>query len=196
MPGYLKGLCPIYYKGWTYGLVFFHRTSMNRLKGSGHGVNGQPYSCKPACGAFWERSTQVCLSPPMFWYRYVDDTWDIQQQTHNQLFLDHIKSIDPAIKFTVEGNQENRAIPFPHTLVKPGAGNSLSIKVYYKPTHTDQYLQWDSHQNLSAKYSVIGTLTHWAKTVCTTLELLNEQLQHLKEASARCKYPKLATIKY
>ena len=87
--------------------------------------------------------------------------------------------------FTVEGNQEKGAIPFVDTLVKPEVDNSLSIKVYSKPTHTDQYLQWDSHHNLSAKYSVIGTLTHRPKTVCTTPGLLNEESQHLKEALIR-----------
>ena len=81
----------------------------------------------------------------------------------------------------MEGNQENGAIPFLDTLVKPEADNSLSIKVYHKPTHTDQYLQWDSYHNLSAKYSVIGTLTHRGKSVCTTPRLLNEKLQDLKE---------------
>ena len=50
-------------------------------------------------------------------------------------------------------------------LVTPLADNSLSISVYHRPTHTDQYLQLDSHHSLSAKYSVIGTLTHRAKTV-------------------------------
>ena len=108
--------------------------------------------------------------PPRYWYRFMNDTWVIQQQAHKQLFLDHINSIDPNIKFTVEGNQENGAIPFLDTLVKPEADNSLSIRVYGKPTHTDQYLQWDSHHNLAAKYSIIGTLTHWAKSVCTTPE--------------------------
>ena len=106
--------------------------------------------------------------PPRLWYRFVDDTWVIQQQVHNELFLDHINNIDPCIKFTVEGNQKNGAIHFLDTLVQPQPDNSLSIKVYCKPTHTDQYLQWDNHHNLSAKYSVIGTLTHSAKTVCTT----------------------------
>ena len=119
----------------------------------------------------------------MFWYRFVDDTWVIQQQAHKQPFLDHINNVDPSIKFTVEGNQENGAIPFLDTLVKPEADNSLSVKVYCKPTHTDQHLQWDSHHNLSANYSVIGTLTHRAKTVCTTPGLLNEELQHLKEGA-------------
>ena len=97
--------------------------------------------------------------------------------------------IDPAIKFTVEGNQENGAIPFLDTLVKPEADNSLSISVYRKPTHTDKYLQWDSYHNLAAKYSVIGTLTHRAKTVCTGPELFNKEIQHLREALSRCNYP-------
>ena len=106
----------------------------------------------------------------------MDDTWVIQQSIHKQEFLEHINSIDPAIKFTVEGSQGSGHIPFLDTLVTPEADNSLSFTVYHKPTHTDQYLEWDSHHNLSAKYSVIGTLTHRAKTVCTKPELLQKEL--------------------
>ena len=133
--------------------------------------------------------------PPRFWYRFVDDTWVILQQAQRELFLDHINSVDPAIKFTVKGNQEDGAIPFLDTLVKPMADNSLSIKVNRKPMHTDQYLQWDSHHNLSAKYSGIGTLTHRAKVVCTSPEPLNEELQCLKDALGKCKYPRWAINK-
>ena len=75
-----------------------------------------------------------------------------------KIFLEHINKVDPGIKFTVEGNQENGAIPFLDTLVKPEADNSLSITAYRIPKHTDQYLQWNSHHNLAAKYSVISTL--------------------------------------
>ena len=81
----------------------------------------------------------------------MDNTFVIQQESQKQLFLEHIYNIDPAIKFTVEDNQENGAIPFLDTMVKPEADNFLSISVYRKPTHTDQYLQWDSQHNLSAK---------------------------------------------
>ena len=91
------------------------------------------------------------------------DTFVIQQQAQKQAFLDHINSIDPIIMFTVEGHQQNGAIPFLDTLVTPEADNSLSITMYCKPIHTDQYLQWDSHHNLSTKFSVIGTLTHRSK---------------------------------
>ena len=61
--------------------------------------------------------------------------------------------------------------------------------MYHKPTHTDQYLQWDSHHNVSTKYSVIGTITHRAKTVCTKPELLQKELSHLREALVKSKYP-------
>ena len=84
---------------------------------------------------------------------------------------------------------------FLDTLVQSEADNSLSIKMYCKPTHTDQYLLWDSHYNLSAKYNVIGTCTHRAKSVCTTPGLLDEELQHLREALVRCKYPSWAINK-
>ena len=71
-------------------------------------------------------------------------------KTSRQNFLEHINSVDPAITFTVEDNKEDGAIPFLDTIVKPEADGRLSITVYRKPTHTDQYLQLNSHHNLSA----------------------------------------------
>ena len=125
----------------------------------------------------------------------VDDTFVIQQQANKQVFLDHINSIDPAIQFTVEDNQDNGGIPILDTLVKPQTDHFLSITVYCKPTHTDQYLQLESNHNLPAKYSVIGTLTHRANTVCTTPELLKKELEHHGEALVKCKYPRWAINK-
>ena len=99
-------------------------------------------------------------------------------------------AIDPVIQFSVKGNQDNGAIPFLDTLVTSQTDHSLSITFCHMPTNTDQYLQWDSNHNLAAKYSVIGTFTHRANTLCTTPELLNEELEHLREALAKCKYPR------
>ena len=126
----------------------------------------------------------------------MDDTWVIQQRDNNQEFLEHINSIDPAIKFTADGTQGNGGIPFLDTFVTPEADNSLSFTVYHKPTHTDQYLQWDTHHNLSTKYSVIGTLAHRVKTVCTKPELLHKELLHLREGLVKCKYPPGPSIGY
>ena len=82
-----------------------------------------------------------------------------------------------------------------HNIIKPEIEGKLSITVYRKPTHTDQYLQWDSHHHLSAKYSVIRTLTHRAKTVCSNPELLQKEMEHLSKALTNCKYPKWALDK-
>ena len=113
---------------------------------------------------YFEQKALSTTPPPRFWCRYVDDTFVIQMEIHKQYFLQHINSVDPAIQFTVE-NKEDGTIPFLDTIVKPEADGKLSTTVYRKPTHIDQYLQWDSHHHLSAKFSVIHTLSHRAQTV-------------------------------
>ena len=125
----------------------------------------------------------------------MDDTFVIHKEANKHGFLQHINSVDPAIKFTVEDNKEDGSIPFLDTIVKPEVGGSLSITVYRKATPTDQYLQWDSHHNLSAKFSVINTLSHRAQTVCSNPELLKEEKEHLRKALTKCKYPKWALDK-
>ena len=127
--------------------------------------------------------------------RYVDDTFVIKQEDQKQTFLDHINKVDPAIKFTVDGSQENGAIPFLDTLVNPEADNSLSITVYRKATHTDQYLKWDSHHILAAMYSVISALTHRGRTVYNRPKLLNKEIYDLWQVLTKCKYPKWALDK-
>ena len=69
-----------------------------------------------------------------------------------------------------------------------------SLGIYSKPTHTDLYLPWDSYHILSAKYSVINTLSHRAHTICSTPELLKNELQHLEKVLL-CIYPKWAINK-
>ena len=113
----------------------------------------------------------------------------IQKEDHKQNFLEHINSVDLAIKFTVEDNKEDGVVPFLDTIVKPEADGELSITVHWKPTHMGQYPQWDSHHHLSTKYSVINTLTQRAKTVCNKPELLQKEMDHLRKAFTHCKYP-------
>ena len=80
--------------------------------------------------------------------------------------------------------------PYPSlTLVMPNEDGSLSSTVYRKPTHTDQYLHWDSHHTLPSKYSVIGTLYHRAKTICSNPRLLKQEEDHLYRALPKCIYP-------
>ena len=70
------------------------------------------------------------------------------------------------------------SIPFVDTIIMPEPGKILSMGIYVKPTQTDQYLQWECHHHLVAEYSVINILTHEAKVVCSTSELLITEWQH------------------
>ena len=78
---------------------------------------------------------------------------------------------------------------FANTIVTINDDGSLNTKVYRKPTHTDLYLQWDSHHAIAAKYSMINTLHHRAKAVCSNKQLLKEKEDHLQKVLTENKYP-------
>ena len=58
----------------------------------------------------------------------------------------------------------------------------MKISVYRKPTHTDQYLAFESHHPLLHKLSVIRTLFHCAETVVTDPADQVSELDHVKSA--------------
>ena len=84
----------------------------------------------------------LSTAPPFrFWHRFVDDTFVIHKEINKKDFLQHSNSADPALKFTVEDNKEDGSIPFLDTILTLEVDGGLSITVYRKHTHTDQYLQ-------------------------------------------------------
>ena len=141
---------------------------------------------------FEDRALSTAVNPPRWWKRFVDDTFVILKKDKKEEFLQHINSVDPSIQFTTEEQKEDGSMPFLDILVTPQEDGTLTSKAYRKPTHTYQYLQWDSHHNLACKYSVINTLTHMAKAVCSNSQLLKEELHHLEGALTKCKYPRWA----
>ena len=70
--------------------------------------------------------------------------------------------------------------------------NTILTTVYKKPTHTDQYLHWDSNHFITTKNSVYNTLAHRAKVVSSTPEELTKELDHLKKALMACQFPNWA----
>ena len=80
-------------------------------------------------------------------------------------------------------------MPFLDMLITPTEDGRLNTSVYRKPTHTDMYLKWDSHHPISSKYSVVGTLHHRAKTICSSPNMLQKEEEHLSRALTKCKYP-------
>ena len=130
--------------------------------------------------------------PPSMWARFVNDTFVISKAEHRQALLQHINSQDPHIQLTMEEPTPQGSLPFLDTLVKVETVNTLGTSVYKKPTHTDQYLHWDSNHHITAKQSVFNTLAHRAKTVSSTQETLDRELNHITQALKTCQFPNWA----
>ena len=82
-------------------------------------------------------------------------------------------------------------MPFIDTLVMPEPGKTLNATVLRKHSHTGQYLQWYSNHSIAAKHSVINSLTHIAKTVCSHPQVLHKEENYLGQTLQKCKYPNL-----
>ena len=160
-----------------------------QTEGAAMGSSLSPIIANLYMEAFDKEAISTAPQPPTFWRRFVDDTFVIIQKTKEDSFFNHINNIDDKIQFTKEASRSDGSMPFFDTLVTINVDGSLNTKVYRKPTHTDLYLQWDSHHSIAAKYSVINTLHHRAKAVCSNNQLLKEEEDHLQKVLTGHKYP-------
>ena len=94
--------------------------------------------------------------PTIFWKRYVDDVLTAIPADRVDEMLAHINSINHNIQFTLEREKEH-VISFLDVKLMHNEDGSLSTKVYRKPTHTDQYLQFSSHHPTAHTRAVVST---------------------------------------
>ena len=96
---------------------------------------------------FESRALDTAPNPPAMWYRYVDDTMTKIHEGAVNSFSHHLNSINPHIQFTSE-EENNGRIPFLHTCLHVNEDGSTKVAVYWKPTHTDHYLNFHSNHHL------------------------------------------------
>ena len=84
---------------------------------------------------------------------------------HTQLeqFNIHLNSIEPSIDFMYELEDE-RNLPFLDLNIKHHPDGTLSTNVFRKKTHTDKYLNFQSHHPLAHKLAIVQTLHNRANT--------------------------------
>ena len=112
------------------------------------------------------------------------------EEAQKDSLIELINFIDDTIQFTIEDCRSDGSMPYLHTLVTPRSDGSFSTTVYRKPTHTHFYIQWDSHHTIEAKYSVVNTLHHRARAVCSNQQVLKEEEEdHLQKVLIENKYP-------
>ena len=125
------------------------------------------------------------------WLRFVDDTFVIIPKSGVDEFFEHINSQNPHIKFT-SGQEESGRLAFLDTCISRNSDSSLDISIYRKPTHTDQYLHFDSHHPVAHKLSVVRTLVHRADIAVTNPQEREKEIQHICTALGCCGYRKWA----
>ena len=76
--------------------------------------------------------------------------------------------------------ESNGELAFLDTLLKRNNGE-ISVLVYRKPTHTDQYLHYSSHHLTSCKKSVISSLFNRAYSIITNKDDLHEENARIKQ---------------
>ena len=85
---------------------------------------------------FEELALTSAPAKPRLWMRYVDDTCCTVKKGTVKGLLDHLNSVRPSIRFTVEVEKDD-GLPFLDTLLQRREDGSLDVTVYKKPTHTD-----------------------------------------------------------
>ena len=103
--------------------------------------------------------------------------------------INHLNSVDPHIKFTMETPANDGSIPFLDTKCSPNPDSTLSTSVFRTPTHTNCYLYWNSNHLFSAKKAVIQALTYRAKYVSSNPQILAEEMDYLHRVLLKNSYP-------
>ncbi len=93
--------------------------------------------------------------------------------------------------FTIETENKGQ-ISFLDTLITRKNG-AVTIGVYRKPTHTDRYLDFNSHHELKHKISTASTLLNRALNLPSTAEGVRKELTYVSNALKSNGYPS-ATI--
>ena len=74
----------------------------------------------------------------------------------------------------------NRELAFLDTLLKRN-NEEISVLVYRKPTHTDQYLHYSSHHQTSCKESVVSSFFNRAYSIITNKDDLHKENARIKQ---------------
>ncbi len=128
---------------------------------------------------------------PKLWLRYVDDILEIINKDAVEQLTDHINQIDKSgsIKFTYETESDGK-LPFLDTSIVRKDDGSVKLLVYRKPTHTDQYLNYESHHPLHQKMGVIRTLYDRKDNIISEECDRKEEEKKVQSALKTCGYPK------
>ena len=136
-----------------------------------------------------ERALKSFPSQLPFWKQYVDDTCTAMDPDQLEVFHSHLNSIEPSINFTYEVEMGGK-LPFLDSEITHHLDGTLSTTVHRKTTHTDRYLDFQSHHPIAHKLAVVKTLFSRANTYCTYAQDRMDEECRVSQSLLQNGYPK------
>ena len=132
-----------------------------------------------------EAAISSAVLQPNLWVHYVDDTlviWTHGQEELHQ-FHQHLNNQHSNIQFTME-EESGCKLAFLDVLVTRD-GERLLSSVYWKPTHTERYLPFNSHHHQKTITGVLRGMRDRAHRICDPSTKLQElhQLENVFQAN-------------
>ena len=113
------------------------------------------------------------------WRRYVDDTFTVVEKGTIDEIISVLNNFHPNIKFTHEMEHQQQ-IAFLDVLLKKQQDGTLQTSVYRKPTNNSIYIHWQSYAPKQWKIGTLSGIVRRAHEICSTEELLREEIRHIK----------------
>ena len=110
---------------------------------------------------FEETALDNYACPPRIWLRFVDDVLSVIQANPKATFLEHLNAQNKSIQFTME-EELDHSLPFKDVNFTREADGHLARQVHQKSTHTNRYVQFDSHHPAAVKAGIVQCLAQRA----------------------------------
>ncbi|CAF4824088.1 unnamed protein product, partial [Rotaria magnacalcarata] len=136
-----------------------------------------------------EKLNRYTTNKPMIWLRYVDDIFCVFTISKEKIFefRTRINKWHKNLHFTLKLESDN-SIAFLDVLVTQEQ-DKLTTSLYRKPTHAGLYMLWDSSQNRRYKLSLIKTLVIRIYRICSSKEIVTQELHLLRTTLTNNGYP-------
>ncbi|BHF68778.1 hypothetical protein SprV_0301181900 [Sparganum proliferum] len=125
---------------------------------------------------------------PVFWRRYVDDTFVIVRKDMLQHFHNLLNAVFLDIKFTRE--EQEQQLPFLDLLVRRNHNGELETTVYRKAVNTTQLLSFYSNHPVAHKRSCVITLFKRIQTHRSKPEDRAREACYLRDQFGQNSYPR------
>ena len=123
------------------------------------------------------------------WKRYVDDTFVVVKKEHVEALHLHLNDQFTGVSFTLEEEKEG-SLAFLDVEVKRCQDGSVKTAVFRKVTHTDKYLDFNSHHSVQHKESVIRSLVQRGDLYPSDETDKSSERKHIDQTLRANNYPK------